>query len=152
MANLGFEFTKDSVPEQQTSYDAIPAGWYDATIAGAELKDSKSGGKYINIRYDILGPSHSGRVVFGMITVANSNVKAEEIGRQQLGQVINALGITKLSDTDQLIGGTISIKVTVENSEQYGEQNRVAGFRASSQAPVSTPASTKTAAPPWAKK
>ena len=151
MANLGFDFTLDLVPEQQTSYDAIPAGWYDATIAGAELKDSKSGGKYVNVRYDILGPNHSGRVVFGMITVANANSKAEEIGRQQLGQVIQALGIAKLTDTDQLIGGVIGIKVTVEESQQYGTQNRVAGFRQCSSSPAATPKAA-TAAPPWAKK
>lgn len=151
MANLGFDFTLDLVPQQQTSFDAIPAGWYDATIAGAELKDSKSGGRYINVRYDILGPNHSGRVVFGMITVANSNTKAEEIGRQQLGQVIDALGITKLTDTDQLIGGVISIKVTVEESDQYGTQNRVAGYRRCQNSPAAAPKAT-TAAPPWAKK
>ena len=71
MAN--FNFNVESVPEQNTgSYDALPAGMYDAIINGVDLKDSKSGGKYLNIRYDIVGPSHSGRVVFGMITVANS--------------------------------------------------------------------------------
>ena len=142
-------FTLDSVPAQTNSYEVLPAGFYDATIANAELKDSKSGGKYINVRYDITGPSHAGRVVFGMITIANANPKAEEVGRQQLGSLIQAIGLDKLSDTDQLIGGQLTIKVTVENSEQYGEQNRVSGYRANSK---KTAASASTNTPPWAKK
>lgn len=141
-------FTLDSVPAPTTSYDAIPAGLYEATIANAEIKDSKSGGKYINVRYDITGPSHAGRVVFGMITISNANPKAEEVGRQQLGELIRAIGLDKLSDTDQLIGGSLIIKVTVENSEQYGSQNRVSGFR-----PIPKPMTTKptTNKAPWQK-
>lgn len=141
-------FTLDSVPAQTTSYDVLPAGFYDATIANAELKDSKSGGKYINVRFDITGPSHTGRVVFGIINVANPNPKAEEVGRQQLGDLIRAIGLDKLSDTDQLVGGQLTIKVDVSSSEQYGEQNRVRGFKAQSKASAA-PASTNKA--PWQK-
>ena len=150
MARLDEVFTLDSVPAQTTSYDAIPAGLYEASISNAEIKDSKSGGKYINVRYDITGPTHSGRVVFGMITISNANPKAEEIGRQQLGELIRCIGLDKLADTDQLIGGKLIVKISVENSEQYGEQNRVAGFRPlKSGAPI---AEAKTNSPPWAKK
>jgi hypothetical protein len=146
---MQFSFSLEQVPERQTSYDALPAGWYDVTIAGAEIKDSKSGGQYINVRYDITGPSAAGRVVFGMITVRNSNPKAEEIGMQQLGELIQALGFDKIEDTDQLIGGRLSIKLTVSESEQYGEQNRVGGYRALKS---DKPAGASTNSPPWAKK
>ena len=118
-------FTLDSVPASTTNYDALPAGLYEATIANAEIKDSKSGGKYINVRYDITGPSHAGRVVFGMITIANANPKAEEVGRQQLGDLIRAIGLDKLADTDQLIGGQLITKLDVETSERNRKQTRV---------------------------
>ena len=151
MAN--FSFNVESVPEQNTgSYDALPAGMYDAIINGVDLKDSKSGGKYLNIRYDIVGPSHSGRVVFGMITVANSNPKAEEVGRQQLASLLRAIGLDQIHDTDQLIGATLAIKVVVEQSEQYGEQNRVSGYRASSSSVQQTAKAPTTNSPPWARK
>jgi hypothetical protein len=143
-------FTLDSVPAPTSNYDAIPAGLYEATIANAEIKDSKSGGKYINVRYDITGPSHAGRVVFGMITISNANPKAEEVGRQQLGELIRAIGLDKLSDTDQLIGGSLIIKLDVEQSEKYGEQNRVRGFRPASKGKPTLAPTTNT--PPWAKK
>ena len=150
MARLDEVFTLDSVPVQTTSYDAIPAGMYEASISNAEIKDSKSGGKYINVRYDITGPSHSGRVVFGMITISNANPKAEEIGRQQLGELIRCIGLDKLADTDQLIGGKLIVKITVENSEQYGEQNRVANFRPLKSGTPNAEAKTNT--PPWQRK
>ena len=141
-------FTLDSVPASTTNYDALPAGLYEATIANAEIKDSKSGGKYINVRDDITGPSHAGRVIFGMITIANANPKAEEVGRQQLGDLIRAIGLDKLADTDQLIGGQLIIKLDVETSEQYGEQNRVRGFRSANKASKPAAAAT-TNTPPW---
>ena|SRR6056297_3349404 len=129
MGFLGQEFKKDDLPES-TSYDPIPAGWYNAVINSAEVKDAKSGGKYINVRYDVTGPSHEGRVVFGMITIQNQSQKAEEIGRQQLGDMMGALGLATLKDTDQLVGGRLAIKVKIQKSEEYGDQNRVSGWKA----------------------
>lgn len=153
MAQLGFNFSANDVPESTGSYEAIPAGFYEASVAGADIKESRSGGSYINVRYDIIGPSHAGRVVFGMITISNANPKAEEVGRQQLAGLIRAIGLSDLSDTDQLIGGRLSIKLDVEESEQYGAQNRVRGFK-----PVAKPSApgakayTGKSAPPWAAK
>jgi hypothetical protein len=144
-------FTLDEVPAQTTNYDAIPAGLYEATITSADVKESKSGGKYVNVRYDITGPSHVGRVVFGMITLSNANPKAVEIGKTNMLELIAAIKLDKnLVDTDQLIGGQLIIKLDVEQSEKYGEQNRVRGFRPASKGKPTVAATTNT--PPWAKK
>ena len=103
MALLNESFSVDSLPTGNTgSYDPLPAGMYNATIAGAELKTSKSGGQYLNVRYDITGPSHVGRVVFGMLNLTNPNQRAEEIGRQQLCELMRAIGLDNLKDSDQL--------------------------------------------------
>lgn len=150
MALLNESFSVDALPTGNTgSYDPLPAGMYNATIAGAELKTSKSGGQYLNVRYDITGPSHVGRVVFGMLNLTNPNQRAEEIGRQQLGELMRAIGLDNLKDSDQLIGGRLKVKVTVESSEQYGEQNRVQGFRADDSAAPATAKTTSKA--PWQK-
>ena len=124
---------------------------YTASVVDAVLKDSKSGGQYINVRYDILGPTNAGRVVFGMITLRNANVKAEEIGRIQLGDLMRAIGLAKIGDTDELIGGKCQIKVEIQESEGYGAQNRVVGFKAMTNA-GSAAKTSDTAAPPWKKK
>lgn len=157
MAFLDETFTADEMPVSEKSYDVLPAGWYSASITGAELKNTKAGtGQYIAIRYDITGPSHQGRVVFGNLNIRNPNPKAEEIGRQQLGEVMRAIGLAKVQDTDELIGGQLSIKLDVRSSDQYGDQNEVKGFKAiagsAPPAPVTKPAATGKSAPPWQKK
>jgi hypothetical protein len=164
MAFLSESFDINELPAGNTgNFEPLPAGWYTATISQAELKDTKAGnGQYIKLRYDITGPSHQGRVVFGNLNIKNPNPKAEEVGRQQLGDIMRAIGLAKVTDTDQLIGGQIGIKLDVKQDAQYGASNEVKGFKSlsGSAAPAaaipqgqSNPApSAGKAAPPWAKK
>jgi hypothetical protein len=165
MAFLNEEFNVNELPQGNGNFEPLPAGWYTATISQSELKATKAGnGQYIKLRYDITGPSHQGRVVFGNLNIKNANPKAEEIGRQQLGDIMRAIGLAKVTDTDQLIGGQIGIKLEVKQDEQYGASNEVKGFKSvsGSAAPVAASIPAKTAAPaqaasakaapPWAKK
>jgi hypothetical protein len=149
-------FSVDSLPVATGNYDPVPAGWYPVTINSAEIKDTKSGtGQYINIRYDITGENHAGRVVFGMINIRNANPKAEEIGRQQLGELLRAIGLSMVTDTDELIGAQLSIKVAISEREGYDPRNEVKGFKALAgivPKPSAPPAAkSTTVAPPWAK-
>jgi hypothetical protein len=165
MAFLNEEFNVNELPQGNGNFEPLPAGWYTATISQSELKATKAGnGQYIKLRYDITGPSHQGRVVFGNLNIKNANPKAEEIGRQQLGDIMRAIGLAKVTDTDQLIGGQIAIKLEVKQDEQYGASNEVKGFKsvsgsvapATASIPSKTaapaPAAPAKAAPPWAKK
>ena len=169
MAFLDTSFDINELPVSDKSFEPVPAGWYNATIAGAEIKSTKAGnGQYIAVQYKIDGPTHAGRVVFGNLNIKNPNSKAEEIGRQQLGEVMRSIGLARVTDTDQLIGGSLQIKLTVKQDEQYGDSNEIKGFKAiaGSAAPgviaayvalgeknatvqQSAPAG---ATPPWAKK
>jgi len=158
MSNLDEQFSIDDLPVSETSYEPIPAGWYNAKITSAELKNTKvGGGQYIRLRYDVTGPSHQGRVVFGNLNIRNASPEAERIGRQQLGEVMRAIGLARVQDTDQFIGGSLSIKVAIKESAQYGAQNEVKGFKAIEGAMAPTPApkaaapAAAKAAPPWAK-
>ena len=155
MAQLNETFSVDALPVSDRNFEPLPAGWYTTVVAGAEIKNTKAGtGQYISIRYDITGPTHQGRVVFGNLNIKNPNPKAEEIGRQQLGELMRAIGLATVQDTDQLIGGQLMIKLDVRESEQYGASNDVKAFKANGSAPPAakaTAAPTK-AAPPWVKK
>jgi hypothetical protein len=114
----------------------------------------------IAIKYEVLGPTHAGRFVFGNINIRNANPKAEEIGRQQLGDIMRAIGLSRLRDTDDFIGGKLSIKVQVTQSEQYGPGNDIRAWKAIEGSaiprptmPSSAPAqATSASSPPWAKK
>lgn len=162
MANLGQTFNTAELPEGNTGdFQPLPEGWYTVTVAGAELKQTKAGnGEYIAVRYDVTGPTHQGRVVFGNLNIRNPNPKAEEIGRQQLGDLMRAVGLAKVTDTDELIGGHCQIKLKIQKSEQYGDSNEVRSWKAveGGSMPAPTAAETSESAPasggskaPWAK-
>lgn len=141
----------------QSDYAPLPAGWYTVRITEADIKETKAGtGNYIKVRYDVLDGTHAGRVVFGNLNLRNPNPKAEEIGRQQLSRLMLAMGLTQVTDTDQLIGGELSIKLAIQKSEQYGDSNDVKDWKALSNQPVaavaaSTPPPPPSGGLPWSK-
>lgn len=158
MAYFG-DFNVAELPTSTSPSEPVPAGWYNVKIHSAEVKTTKAGtGQYIAVRYDILGPTHQGRVVFGNLNIKNPNPKAEEIGRQQLGDLMRAIGLAKVNDTDQLIGGNLKIKLDVRRSEEYGDSNDVKAYKAmdgamptANAAPTAAPSQAASAAP-WLKK
>ncbi len=160
MAKLTKSYVADDMHKGSGGGDfsPLPGGWYGFTITESDVKDTKKGdGTYIKIRFDVTGPSHQGRVVYGNINLTNPNPKAEEIGSQQLGELLRAVGIPKLEDTDQLIGKSGDMKLTVKTSEQYGDGNEVKGFRAKSGGSMPAPSAGGASAPaakakaPWEK-
>jgi len=73
--------------------DVLPAGKYAAICEQVERRDSKSGGEYLNVKFKLIDPVQSG-VVFTMFNTKNANVKAVEIGHQQLKAFMTASGKT----------------------------------------------------------
>lgn len=159
MAFLNEEFDIAELPQGKGNFDPLPAGWYNATISQADLTTTKAGnGQYIKIRYDITGPTHQGRVVFGNLNIKNPNVTAEEIGRQQLGDLMRAIGLARVKNTDQLIGGNLQIKLSIRADEGYEPSNDVKGYKTAgggtAKQNTQSPAESKTgkSSPPWATK
>jgi hypothetical protein len=159
MAFLGETFSTESLPVSDRSYDLVPEGWYNATITKAELGKTKAGtGDKIDMRYDITGPTHQGRVIFGSINVRNQSPEAEKIGRQQLGEIMRAVGLAKINDSDELIGCSIVIRVKIKPaSNGYDARNEISGVKSasgvmpqvtSSPEPTAQPGGAK---PPWQK-
>lgn len=159
MALLNQSFDVNDLPASSGDFSPLPEGWYTATIASAEIKDTKDKtGQYIAVRYDITGPTHQGRVVFGNVNIKNKSTQAEEIGRQALGSIMRAIGLARVDDTDQLIGGNLQIKLSIRQQEGYEPTNDVRSFKAieggAMPAPnqVATEAKAPAGSPPWAKK
>lgn len=172
MANLGETFVAADQAESR-SYELIPAGWYDATITKADVNPTKSGtGSKIDIRYDITGPTQQGRVMFGSVNIRNQSTKAEEIGRQQLADIMRSIGLDRITDSDQLIGAPVCIKIKIKEPTEsdkaagYTEaRNEIGGWKPAGGAnavpasmiptfakPAASASSGAAAAPPWAKR
>jgi hypothetical protein len=144
-------FNAADAPASRTEFTPLPAGWYLATIHSAEVRQTKAGnGQFIKLRYDIVGGEHGGRVVSGNLNTKNASEKAQEIGRQQLGELMRAIGLPTIQDTDQLVGGTLEIKLSVRDDPQWGVSNEVKGFRAANHsAPAAAPKPAVAANAPW---
>ena len=172
MAFLEETFVADDLPQSDRSYDLLPEGWYDATISKAEVGNTKAGtGTKIDVRYDITGPTQQGRVIFASLNIRNPNPEAERIGREQLGELMRAIGLTKVQDSDELIGGQVCIKVKIKKASAKDiangytqDRNEVGGWKAISGSmaampkdsfpkfTVASPApASASAKPPWAK-
>ncbi|CAB4198368.1 Protein of unknown function DUF669 [uncultured Caudovirales phage] len=166
MARLNETFNANELPEDTGGdFTPLPAGDYNVTIQDAEIKDTKSKtGQYINLKLEVTGPTHMGRLLFAIVNIKNESSVSEQIGRGQLGSILRALGIETLEDTDQLLGGPLCVKVALKAaSGQYPAGNEIKAYKAQGDAPAlaarppvaakPAPASAPAkAAPPWAKR
>lgn len=146
-----FDFDSTTIEATANNYDPLPAGWYTASITGAEVRQTKSGtGSYLRLEFTVSGPSGAGRKVWSNYNTRNENPKAETIGREQLAELCRAVGKPRLRDTDELLGANLSVKVKVrEAANGYEASNEVQAHKALDGA---APAVATKATPPWAKK
>ena len=172
MAFLDQPINAADLPEDTGGdYSPLPPGDYQTVIKDAELKPTNDGtGQYIKLRLDVTGPTHAGRVVFSNINIRNKSSAAEQIGRAQLGALMKAIGLATLQDTDQLIGGNVTVKLAIREArtdpatgKTYEASNEVKAYKGTdgampSAAPAgmpkasAAPAAPAKAAPPWMKK
>tara|TARA_R110002126_G_scaffold7851_1_gene38117 strand:- start:433 stop:918 length:486 start_codon:yes stop_codon:yes gene_type:complete len=155
-----FELTDLPVDDRPDGdFSPIPAGDYQVSIVSADMVPTKAGtGMLLKIRYDVIGPTHAKRVIFGQLNIQNPSAKAEEIGRLELRKLMSAVGLQRFEDTDQFVGAPLTIKVAIETSENYPAKNVVKGWKSiGGESALPMPAmaaapATKSATPPWAKK
>lgn len=162
MASLNISLS--DLPESQ-GFEPLPEGWYTATIEKAELKATQGGGKMIAVNYKITGPTHAGRTInFQNLNIKNSNPTAETIGQQQLREIMSAIGLIKIEDTDQLVGNSLQIKLKITPAGTYVKDgvtkskdagNEVKGFKAieggAPPMPTQSPPATGAPKAPWQK-
>lgn len=154
MSAINFDINE--LPKSTSSFEPLAPGWYVVSIKDAKLKETKDRtGQYIAVQY----VTDKNRTVFGNINIRNANPKAEEIGRSQLGELMRAIGLTRVTDTDQLIGASLQIKLSIrEAANGYEASNDIKGYKAieggmmPAVSHAAAPAATAKAAPPWAKK
>lgn len=115
MATISF----NAAEVQPSSFDAIPAGVYEAVIANSESKPMKSGnGMGFNFEFEIISGDHKGRKVFSWITFEHrTSPDAQRIGREQLSAICRAVGVTQLNDTTQLHNLPMMITVAIDKND-----------------------------------
>ena len=115
--------------EPLADFGLIPVGNYTAMIIDSEIKNSKSGGKYINFKVMIIEGQYKNRLIWSMVTTENDNIQAVNIGKQTLISIMNATGVLPpLKDTAQLHNKPIIIRVSQKQDPVYGDKNEIKGW------------------------
>jgi hypothetical protein len=144
---LGHEFDASAVEIRQ-DHEPIPAGWYNAIIDEAAVKDTKDGtGKRLALTFIVLNEPHDGRRIFTGINLANKNQQAVEIGQRELAALSIACGISNLSDSATLLNKPLAVKVKVYTNHKGDPDNEVKAYKSLGQpaAPSATAAKPKPA-------
>ena len=107
----------------------LPTGWYNFSVLSSDVKDTRSGGKYLHLCFKVIDGPYLDRRVNGMFNIENQNPKAVEIAEQMIGALLSASGLTAAEKSEDFLGIYFSGFVTSIVSEQYGTKNEVKKFK-----------------------
>lgn len=127
MAQLQFSTAGINTENQ---YDALPPGEYEVIVTESDLRENSKGtGHFLAITLDVQAPEqYRGRKLWNNITVSHQSAKAQEIGKQQLAQLVKACGFETISDSEQMHG--IPVIATVKKQKDDPTRNDVKGYKA----------------------
>jgi hypothetical protein len=122
MAGLGNKFNAQEHDTEQRDYENLPDGIYRLEVTQSEVKPtSKGDGTILSLRYGVIEPEQfKGRLIFGNITLENPNSQAQEIGQKQLASLCRAIGVSEISDSDELHFQAFVAKVGVSKARTVG--------------------------------
>lgn len=128
MANLGEEFRADDVPEDDRSFEPLPAGDYVMQVIESAVVPTKSGsGDQLVLTLEVIDGPFNNRRMWDRLNIRNQNADAQRIAQRSLADLCLAVGVTALTDSEQLHFKPFVGRVTIkpDKSGQYGPQNAV---------------------------
>jgi hypothetical protein len=127
MAKLGYQGTREAYPS--TSFDPVPTGVYQVVITDSEMCETKQKtGWYCKLTWQIVDGQFSGRLIFSQHNTHNPNPDAENIGRRELQDFADAVGLDRFEDSEQLHNKPIWVKVGIEvGTGSYRDKNIIKG-------------------------
>lgn len=148
--------------EPSSTFEAIPAGNYEAVITDSQMKPTKAGtGSYLELAFEIIAGDYNGRRLWARLNLANPNPKAVEIAERELSGICRAVGVMQPKDSADLHNLPLVITVKTRNNQDGELTNEIKGYAARAAAPkpaaVATPTPVASAAPvtsgtpPWAR-
>ena len=115
--------------EPNGNFDPVPAGKYNVIITESEMKPTKAGnGEYLELKMQIQGGNHDGRMLWDRLNLRNPNEQAVQIARQTLSAICHAIGIMKPKDSADLHGKTLVASVKLRTTPQGNPMNEVKGY------------------------
>ena len=136
MAKLRKSFNPNKVDTTSNSggdLKPLPDGIYDAKVHSTDYKaTAKGNGHYIEVVFEVTGPTNAGRRVWEMYVIDHSDDAVVERAERDLARFLNSIGFEgDLEDTDDVLGLTCKLKLKTEAaSDGYEARNRVKWYEA----------------------
>jgi len=130
----------------------LPAGKYKCVITASGEQPTKAmTGTMLKLQLQVIDGPHQGAMVFDQLNVNNPSQTAQEIAQRTLSAICRATGVMMPQDSSDLHNKPLMVTVRVESSQQYGDQNKVAGYEPCEAAAPVVGAAAPVAAnvPPW---
>ena len=115
--------------EEQPAFDhsPLPAGDYYVEIEKADVKETANKkGTGCNMTFSILGDVHEnaqkGRKLFNWFTLSHESDMAQSIGQREFHALRLAIGKPTATDTDELLGQNLVIRVGFEKKDPTRNQ------------------------------
>tara|TARA_B100001057_G_scaffold361835_1_gene364301 strand:+ start:220 stop:696 length:477 start_codon:yes stop_codon:yes gene_type:complete len=108
------EFNIEAGVDSSSGGERIKPGRYNLEYKGSDMIEGANGWKALKIMFDIDGEVISVNHAFTM--AHDTSVKAVEIGKQSLSMMFNAMGVSTIKNTDELVNKKVSVELV------YGEK------------------------------
>ena len=108
------EFNIEAGVDSSSGGERIKPGRYNLEYKGSDMSEGANGWKALKIMFDVEGEIVNVNHAFTM--AHDTSVKAVEIGKQSLSMMFNAMGVTTIKDTDELVNKKVSVELV------YGEK------------------------------
>ena len=157
MATINFNANE---VEPSSSFDAIPAGKYQAVITDSEFRPNRAGtGEYLQLEFEIIEGNYKNRKLWARLNMNNPNAEAVRIARADLAAICHAVNVMQPRDTIELHNLPLTIIVKCRKNQDDEIVNEIKGYApkaslsgAVTATPVSpTSAATGNSQPPWAR-
>lgn len=124
LAPLGF--SPENIEDMGDGFKVIPPGTYNVVAVESDVKGTKTGGKMLELKYQIMDGANVGDTLLDRLNIVNSSETAQKIGLSQLKNICDAIGHTgQLKDSNQLHGKPFAVKVVVEEFESNKEKGKM---------------------------
>ncbi len=103
----------------------IPEGIYPAVISDSTIRVGQDGEEEIVVvQMDLSTSADDVRSVWEWLGINSASEAARSISCKNLADLMAAIGMDVLTDTEDLISKKCRVRVSVQKSEKYGARNR----------------------------
>lgn len=141
-----FAFSTQGI-DTENRFEALPPGEYTVMVTESEIKTTQSGaGRYISLAFEVQAPdAFRGRKLWDNMNIENPSIKAVEIAKRQLAQLVKACGMEDIQDTTQLHHIPVIAIVKIDKGDNT--RNQIKGYKAAGGQPMQQPMQAAAPAP-----